>query len=97
MLADEIPLPIDANVITAIDVSGSIAPQDEALQFDGIVKAIVDPDFLQTVARGLPPPDRLRGLHVVAARATSLRTVPLCLLIRIGRSNGGRDRHTAAA
>ena len=50
--ADEIPLPTDANVITAIDVSGSIAPQDEALQFDGIVKAIVDPDFLQTVARG---------------------------------------------
>lgn len=50
--ADETSLPTDANLVTAIDVSGSIGPRDEALQFDGIIEAIVDPDFLQTVARG---------------------------------------------
>ena len=49
---DETSLPTDANLITAIDVSGSIGPQAEALQFDGIVEAIVHPDFLQTVAEG---------------------------------------------
>jgi hypothetical protein len=50
--ASETSLPTDANLVTAIDVSGSIAPRDEALQFDGISEAILDPDFLQTVARG---------------------------------------------
>jgi hypothetical protein len=50
--ADEISLPTDANLLTAIDVSGSIGPRDEALQFDGISEAIVDPDFLEAVARG---------------------------------------------
>jgi Protein of unknown function (DUF1194) len=50
--AGETALPTDANLITAIDVSGSIGPRDEALQFDGIVEAILDPDFLQTVAKG---------------------------------------------
>jgi hypothetical protein len=50
--ADQTSLPTDANLVTAIDVSGSIGPQGEALQFDGIIEAIVDPDFLETVARG---------------------------------------------
>jgi len=45
-------LPTDANLITAIDVSGSISPQAEALEFDGIAEAIVHPAFLQTVAAG---------------------------------------------
>jgi len=45
-------LPTDANLITAIDVSGSISPQAEALEFDGLVDAIVHPAFLQTVAAG---------------------------------------------
>lgn len=50
--AGETSLPTDANLITAVDVSGSIGPRDEALQFDGLVEAILAPDFLQTVARG---------------------------------------------
>ena len=45
-------LPTDANLITAIDVSGSVDPATEDLQFDGIADAIVDPAFLQTVAAG---------------------------------------------
>ena len=45
-------LPTDANLITAIDVSGSVDPSAEALQFDGIADAIVHPAFLQTVAAG---------------------------------------------
>jgi Protein of unknown function (DUF1194) len=47
----EAPL-TDANLITAIDVSESIDAQDEALQFEGIAAAIVDPAFLKTVAAG---------------------------------------------
>jgi Protein of unknown function (DUF1194) len=50
--ADDIAPPTDANLITAIDVSGSIGTRAEALQFNGIGEAIVNPDFLQTVARG---------------------------------------------
>lgn len=46
------PLPTDANLITAIDVSGSVDTPAEALQFDGIADAIVDPAFLRTVAAG---------------------------------------------
>jgi Protein of unknown function (DUF1194) len=42
----------DANLITAIDVSESIDAQDEALQFEGVAAAIVDPAFLKTVAAG---------------------------------------------
>ena len=45
-------LPTDANLVTAIDVSGSVDPAAEDLQFDGMADAIVDPAFLQTVAAG---------------------------------------------
>jgi hypothetical protein len=45
-------LPTDANLITAIDVSGSVDPATEDLQFDGIADAILEPAFLQTVAAG---------------------------------------------
>lgn len=50
--SDEIAPPTDANLITAIDVSNSIGLRAEALEFDGIIEAILDPGFLQTVARG---------------------------------------------
>lgn len=50
--AGEARLPTDANLVTAIDVSGSIGPRGEALQFDGIAEAVLDPAFLQTVAAG---------------------------------------------
>jgi Protein of unknown function (DUF1194) len=42
----------DANLITAIDVSGSIRVADERLEFEGMAEAVVDPRFLQAVARG---------------------------------------------
>jgi hypothetical protein len=42
----------DANLITAIDVSGSIEPADERLEFEGMAAAVVDPRFLQAIARG---------------------------------------------
>jgi hypothetical protein len=48
----EATLPTDANLITAIDVSGSIGPQAEALEFDGIAQALLHPAFLETVAGG---------------------------------------------
>src|SRR5919106_2144125 len=42
----------DANLITAIDVSGSINAADERLELEGMAEAVVDPRFLQAVARG---------------------------------------------
>jgi hypothetical protein len=42
----------DANLITAIDVSGSIKEADERLELDGMAAAVVDPRFLQAIARG---------------------------------------------
>jgi hypothetical protein len=42
----------DANLITAIDVSGSVKRADEHLEFDGMAAAVVDPRFLQAIARG---------------------------------------------
>jgi Ca-activated chloride channel family protein len=42
----------DANLITAIDVSGSINAADERLEFEGMAAAVVDPRFLQAIARG---------------------------------------------
>jgi hypothetical protein len=42
----------DANLITAIDVSGSIKADAERLEIEGMAAAVVDPRFLQAVARG---------------------------------------------
>jgi Protein of unknown function (DUF1194) len=42
----------DANLITAIDVSGSIRVADERLQLEGMAEAVVDPRFLQAITRG---------------------------------------------
>ena len=42
----------DANLITAIDVSGSINEADERLELEGMAAAVADPRFLQAVARG---------------------------------------------
>lgn len=42
----------DANLITAIDVSGSIRAADEHLELEGMAAAVLDPRFLQAIARG---------------------------------------------
>lgn len=42
----------DANLITAIDVSGSIKEAEERLEFEGMALAVLDPRFLQAIARG---------------------------------------------
>jgi hypothetical protein len=47
------PQPADVNLITAVDVSGSIDSHAEWLQFDGVARALEDAAFLQTVAVGL--------------------------------------------
>jgi membrane-bound ClpP family serine protease len=41
------PLATDANLVTAIDVSGSIDPATEALEFDGIAAAVEHPASLR--------------------------------------------------
>jgi hypothetical protein len=42
----------DANLITAIDVSGSIKRADERLELEGMAEAVLDPRFLQAITRG---------------------------------------------
>jgi hypothetical protein len=42
----------DANLITAIDVSGSIKRADERLELEGMAEAVLDPRFLQVITRG---------------------------------------------
>jgi Protein of unknown function (DUF1194) len=42
----------DANLITAIDVSGSIKEPEEVLELEGMAAAVLDPRFLQAIARG---------------------------------------------
>jgi hypothetical protein len=44
--------PTDANLITAIDVSGSIKRADERLELEGMAEAVLDPCFLQAIQRG---------------------------------------------
>lgn len=53
-LAGETPEPVatDFNIITAIDVSDSITRHDEWLQYSGLARGVVDPDFLTLIEAG---------------------------------------------
>jgi hypothetical protein len=42
----------DANLITALDVSGSIKERDLALELDGMAQAVMHPLFLQAIEQG---------------------------------------------
>ena len=44
--------PTDVNLITAIDVSDSITRHEEWLQYEGLARAVLHPDFLTRVERG---------------------------------------------
>jgi Protein of unknown function (DUF1194) len=46
------PLTTDANVLTALDVSDSIDGSAAALQFEGVAKAVLAPEFLHVVGAG---------------------------------------------
>ncbi len=47
-----LPLATDFNLITAIDASDSINRHDEALQYDGLARGVIDAEFLRRVAEG---------------------------------------------
>jgi hypothetical protein len=47
-----LPLATDFNLITAIDASDSVNRHDEALQYDGLARGVVDTQFLSRVAEG---------------------------------------------
>ena len=49
---EESALEVDANLVTAVDVSGSMGMSGEGFQFEAIATAIEHPDFLQAIARG---------------------------------------------
>jgi hypothetical protein len=42
----------DANLLTALDVSDSIDRQDAHLQFQGMARAVLDPEFLEIIRAG---------------------------------------------
>lgn len=50
--ADTKKLDVDVNVVTAVDVSGSIGLHGEGFQFKALAAAIEHPDFLQAIRRG---------------------------------------------
>ena len=45
-------LPVDAELLLAVDVSGSMDAQEHAVQREGYLQAIVHPDFIAAVAAG---------------------------------------------
>src|SRR3546814_5769445 len=47
-----LPLATDFNLITAVDVSDSITPDDEHLQYSGLARGVLDPQFLARIAEG---------------------------------------------
>lgn len=47
------PLDTDFNLITAVDASDSIARHDEWLQYSGLARGVVHPDFLSQIGQGL--------------------------------------------
>lgn len=49
---DVAPQRTDVNLITAIDVSGSISRHDEWLQLTGLARAVVHPEFLALLSQG---------------------------------------------
>jgi hypothetical protein len=48
--ADEVRT--DANIVTALDISGSIEPREAQLQIDGIAMAIRSPEIVTAIRRG---------------------------------------------
>lgn len=50
--ASEASAVTDANLVTALDVSDSIMRHEEWIEFDGIARAVVHPDFLSAVRAG---------------------------------------------
>src|SRR3546814_7636256 len=47
-----LPVATDFNLLTAVDVSASITPQEEVLQYDGLARGVVDAQFLARIAEG---------------------------------------------
>ena len=46
------PIPVDLELVLAVDISGSIDPEEAQLQRDGYVAALTDPAFLKAIEGG---------------------------------------------
>lgn len=55
LASDDHPMPVDTdfNLVTAIDVSDSITRHDEWLQYSGLRRGVLNPEFLARVSGGL--------------------------------------------
>ena len=85
----------DVNLITAIDVSDSITRHEEWLQYQGLAKALLEPDFLALLAAGY---HRRVGVLVLAwSSGEALRTVvPWTLVASPAEARQVAARLTAA-
>ena len=46
------PVPVDLELVLAVDISGSIDPEEAQLQRDGYVAALTDPTFIKAIEGG---------------------------------------------
>ena len=88
--AQERAIETDANVLTALDVSDSIDHQAAHLQFEGIARAVLDPDFLDAVEAGRH--GRIGFTMLTWAAGRNLRIIVPWMLIETAR-----DAERAAA
>jgi len=52
-VAQKSPQPVDLELVLAVDVSGSIDPEEARLQRDGYVAALTDPDVIEAITSGI--------------------------------------------
>lgn len=52
-VAQNTPLPVDLELVLAVDVSGSIDPDEARLQRDGYVAALTDPAVIKAISGGI--------------------------------------------
>lgn len=51
--ADAQPLPVDVELVLAVDVSYSMDPEEQALQREGYIRALTSNEFLQALRQGI--------------------------------------------
>lgn len=71
--AQDAPVPVDLELVLAVDVSGSIDPEEARLQRNGYFAALADPEVIGAIRSGLL--QRIAVTYVEWAGASHQRTV----------------------
>lgn len=78
------PIPVDLELVLAVDISGSIDPEEAQLQRDGYVAALTDPTFVKAIQGGFL--GRIAATYVEWAGAEISVTVAKWTVIEDERS-----------